>query len=83
MERAVFLCEREVISRNDLAIELPAAADLTPSSPTWAGDTLLPLDEVVRRYVHEVLKRTAGNKSQAARLLGITRKTLRERLERD
>ena len=83
MERAVFLCEREVISRNDLAIELPAAADLTPSSPTWAGDTLLPLDEVVRRYLREVLKRTAGNKSQAARLLGITRKTLRERLERD
>jgi two-component system, NtrC family, response regulator AtoC len=82
MERAVFLCERKVISRSDLAIELPTAAESMPSSPTRAGDTLLPLDEVVRRYLHEVLKRTAGNKSQAARLLGITRKTLRERLER-
>jgi two-component system response regulator AtoC len=82
MERAVFLCERDVISRNDLAIELPSGADLPPSSPSWAGDTVLPLEEVVRRYMHEVLERTAGNKSQAARLLGITRKTLRERLER-
>jgi len=28
-----------------------------------------------------VLEKTGGNKSLAARLLGITRKTLRERLE--
>ena len=82
MERAVFLCEREVISRTDLAIELPAGADLPPTGPSWAGDTVLPLDEVVRRYMHEVLEQTGGNKSLAARLLGITRKTLREHLER-
>ncbi|HEX9868908.1 MAG TPA: sigma-54 dependent transcriptional regulator [Candidatus Tectomicrobia bacterium] len=82
MERAVFLCEREVISHTDLAIELPAGADLPPTGPSWAGDTVLPLDEVVRRYMHEVLEQTGGNKSLAARLLGITRKTLREHLER-
>jgi DNA-binding NtrC family response regulator len=82
MERAVFLCEREVISRTDLAIELPASADLPLKGPSWAGGTVLPLDELVRRYMHEVLEKTGGNKSLAARLLGITRKTLRERLER-
>jgi DNA-binding NtrC family response regulator len=82
MERAVFLCEREIISRTDLAIEIPAGADLPPTGPSWAGDTVLPLDEVVRRYMHEVLEQTSGNKSLAARLLGITRKTLREHLER-
>jgi two-component system, NtrC family, response regulator AtoC len=82
MERAVFLCEREVISRTDLAIELPASADLPPLRPSWTGDTVLPLEEVTRRYLHEVLEKTGGNKSLAARLLGITRKTLRERLER-
>jgi DNA-binding NtrC family response regulator len=77
----VFLCEGEVITRKDLAIELP-------STPTPArtglpfGDTILPLDEVVRHYLREVLEKTGGNKSQAARLLGITRKTLRERLDR-
>jgi two-component system, NtrC family, response regulator AtoC len=82
MERAVFLCDRDVIARTDLAIELPPSTDLPTPSPFCAGDTILPLDEVVRRYIHEVLEKTGGNKSQAARLLGITRKTLRERLER-
>jgi two-component system, NtrC family, response regulator AtoC len=82
IERAVFLCDREIIARNDLAIELPPGTALSPASPAWAGDTILPLDEVVRQYLHEVLRITGGNKSQAARLLGITRKTLRERLER-
>jgi two-component system response regulator AtoC len=82
MERAVFLCDRDIITRNDLAIELPIGADVSPSSPCWVGATILPLDEVVRRYLQEVLDKTGGNKSQAARLLGITRKTLRERLER-
>jgi two-component system response regulator HydG len=81
IERAVFLCDRDIIARNDLAIELPSGADVPPSSPFWAGDTILPLDEVVRQYLQEVLQKTAGNKSQAARLLGITRKTLRQRLE--
>jgi transcriptional regulator with PAS, ATPase and Fis domain len=82
MERAVFLCDREIIARNDLAIELPPGATLSPQSPFWAGDAILSLDDAVRQYLHEVLQKTGGNKSQAARLLGITRKTLRERLER-
>jgi DNA-binding NtrC family response regulator len=81
IERAVFLCEGEVITRKDLAIELPSAP--TPARTGLPfGDTILPLDEVVRHYLREVLEKTGGNKSQAARLLGITRKTLRERLDR-
>jgi transcriptional regulator with PAS, ATPase and Fis domain len=83
MERAVFLCDREIIGRNDLAIELPPGATYPPPSQCWVGDSILPLDEVVRQYLHEVLQKTGGNKSQAARLLGITRKTLRERLDPD
>lgn len=79
LERAVFLCERDVVTRDDLAIEWPS-----DPSPKRVGllhrDTILPLDEVIRGYMHEVLEHTGGNKSQAARLLGITRKTLRERL---
>jgi DNA-binding NtrC family response regulator len=82
MERAVFLCEGEVIIRTDLAIELSVGADLSAVGPSWAGDTVLPLDELVRRYLHKVMEKTGGNKSLAARLLGITRKTLRERLAR-
>ena len=82
IERAVFLCEADIITRNDLAIELPANAGNPPRPTLVYGDTILPLDEVIKRYIQEVLEKTAGNKSHAARLLGITRKTLRERLER-
>jgi two-component system response regulator HydG len=82
MERAVFLCEQDIITRNELAIELPCGVELPAPVRCRAGDTVLPLDEVVRQYLGEVLEKTGGNKSQAARLLGITRKTLRERLER-
>jgi transcriptional regulator with PAS, ATPase and Fis domain len=82
IERAVFLCEREIITRNDLAIELPPSPHIPQLISLLAGDPILPLDEVVRRYIHRAVEKTGGNKSQAARLLGITRKTLRERLER-
>jgi len=81
IERAVFLCEGEIITRSDVAIELPSDPEVERAG--WLhGNTILPLHEVVRRYMHEVLEKAGGNKSHAARLLGITRKTLRERLER-
>jgi DNA-binding NtrC family response regulator len=82
MERAVFLCDEDIIARGDLAIELPPGTVSVPQSPFWRGDAIRSLDEVIRQYLLDVLQKTGGNKSQAARLLGITRKTLRERLER-
>jgi DNA-binding NtrC family response regulator len=83
IERAVFLCEGDIITCNDVAIELPANSNIPPRRTLLYDDTIVPLDEVVKRYIHEVLEKTGGNKSHAARLLGITRKTLRERLERE
>jgi DNA-binding NtrC family response regulator len=38
------------------------------------------LDEYERDIIREALRRAAGNKSQAARLLGLTRNALRYRL---
>jgi DNA-binding protein Fis len=49
-----------------------------------AGDSFLPegmtLDEHEQSLIREALKRANGNKSQAARLLGLTRNALRYRL---
>lgn len=42
----------------------------------------LTLDELDDRYIHAVLEQSGGNKSQAARLLGIERTTLDRRLKR-
>ena len=38
------------------------------------------LDEYEQEIIREALRRAAGNKSQAARLLGLTRNALRYRL---
>jgi two-component system response regulator HydG len=43
---------------------------------------LVPLDEVERRYILRVLQAVGGNKTLAARTLGLDRKTLYRKLER-
>jgi Response regulator containing CheY-like receiver, AAA-type ATPase, and DNA-binding domains len=42
----------------------------------------LPLEEVEKRSILDALESCSGNKSEAARRLGITRKTLRKKLEK-
>lgn len=50
--------------------------------PGLGPDDLPTLDEMERRYVLQVLDRTAGNKEKAARILGINRRTLYRMQER-
>jgi two-component system response regulator HydG len=45
-------------------------------------DYLPTLDELERRYIARVLKAAGGNKTQAARILGVDRRTLYRKLER-
>jgi two-component system, NtrC family, response regulator HydG len=40
------------------------------------------IDELERRYIHRVLTLVGGNKSRAADLLGLDRRTLYRRLDR-
>ena len=43
---------------------------------------LVPLEEVERRYILRVLEAVGGQKTDAARILGLDRKTLYRKLER-
>jgi DNA-binding NtrC family response regulator len=43
---------------------------------------LVPMEEVERRYILKVIDAVQGNKTAAARILGIERKTLYRKLER-
>ncbi len=45
-------------------------------------EVLLTLEEIKKRYVIRVLKKTNGNRSKAAQILGIDRKTLFRMVER-
>jgi two-component system response regulator HydG len=81
VERAVTLSHSALVDVQDLPRKV---RDFQPRHVLIAADDpseLLPLEEVERRYIARVIQACAGNKSKAARILGIGRKTLYRHLE--
>ncbi|HGK4675140.1 sigma-54-dependent response regulator transcription factor ZraR [Kluyvera genomosp. 2] len=79
VERAVVLLTGEYISER----ELPLAIVGTPvPACSSADDVIQPLVEVEKEVILAALEKTGGNKTEAARQLGITRKTLLAKLSR-
>lgn len=65
-----------------LPVDLPERMAGEPTEPLSAeAEALLPLEEVERRHIIRVLKHTNNNKTEAARILGVGRKTLYRKLE--
>lgn len=63
------------------AAQLPIYMKMaTPQSDT-SGDQYKSLAEVEKEHIEKVLLASGNNKSKAAKILGITRKTLRQKLE--
>ena len=77
IESAVVLSEGGVIAREELALRGPAGL---PGRFTTA---IQPLRVVEREYIRHVLDQCGGNKSEAARVLGIGRNTLLRKLTSD
>ena len=82
IERAVALTEHDKLIVDDLPerIRSHRSGDVVVAShdPT----ELVPLDAVERAYILRVLDAVGGNKTLAARVLGLDRKTLYRKLER-
>lgn len=80
VERAVVLLMGEYVGERELPPALVDAAGETDASlPSLSGMTL---EEVEFAAVREALESSGGNKSEAARRLGITRKTLQAKLDK-
>ncbi|HJQ98293.1 MAG TPA: sigma 54-interacting transcriptional regulator, partial [Candidatus Polarisedimenticolaceae bacterium] len=77
VERAAILADRPSIEPEDLPLDFSVAAPALLAEAASRGATLR---EVEAAYIEEVLRRTRGNKTAAARILGIHRKTLHEKL---
>ena len=81
MERGVALARFSELGIDDLSerVRLHKSTDVVMggSDPS----ELLRMEEVERRYILHVLQAVAGNKTAAARILGIERKTLYRKLE--
>lgn len=83
IERAVVLTRNEFITKDDLP-QLRKISELDRKLDAFNLDD--PYEEKLKAFektiINEALSRTNGNKSAAARLLGITERHLRSRLER-
>ncbi len=80
LERALALCEGQRITSDDLNLAPNApAAQATPGSTYPLQDYL---DQAERAAILDALEQTRHNKTAAARLLGVTFRSLRYRLER-
>ncbi len=92
IERAVILCRGNVLLPSAFddqlrdptgPVTLPVAAAPNPAEPaTPAAAEPVPydLDEIERRAIVRALEATGGNRTRAAKLLGISERTLRNKL---
>lgn len=81
MERVVVLTRGSTVELGDLPERI---RNYSPQSTNCGGSQtaeLIPLAEVGRRPILQVIDAVGGNKSQAAQILGLDRKTLYRRLE--
>ncbi|HUS04949.1 MAG TPA: sigma-54 dependent transcriptional regulator [Bryobacteraceae bacterium] len=78
VERSLVLCRNETLEASD--VRLDEAHRRHSRDATHFLPEGLNLDQYEQSIIREALKRADGNKSQAARLLGITRNALRYRL---
>ena len=93
IERMVIFCDEEELQARHLPYDfkaghspvmpVPQAAASIPAPLALDGDGLLagPLDEVEKKAILKALEETGGNKTQAARVLGIGLRTLHRKLK--
>jgi len=82
IERAVALATREELMIDDLPDKVREQQRTELVLPSSEPDELVPMEEVERRYILKVLETLGGNKRQAAKLLGMDRRTLYRKLEK-
>jgi len=80
MERAVLLAREENITNDDLML-VPSAMSITPEGDhadiTAPGHTV---SEMEKRLIERTLRSTQGNRTRAADMLGVSIRTLRNKL---
>ncbi|MDD3328091.1 MAG: sigma-54 dependent transcriptional regulator [Zoogloea sp.] len=84
LERALALCSGDAIGVDDLLLDPSDIGEASHAEPETPGGAPLQdyLDRVERHVIEEALEKTGGNRTAAARALGVTFRSLRYRLER-
>ena len=83
IERAMIFIKGDQIDSDDLVLMTPAAGAPNAGQQPWTvPSTGIELEDVERSLILSALEQADNNKSKAARLLGLTRHTLRYRMEK-
>jgi len=72
-----------VLSEKEKVLTLSSAHDLVSFSgpPQGHNDELLTLTQLEKRHIHQVMEATGGNRTRAAKILGIGLRTLQRKLK--
>ena len=83
IQRAVVLCRSEYVETTDLPVQVEIKSEKSVIDPLNLDDDYeLKMKTFEKEMILEALSRTNGNQSAAARLLNISERHLRSRLER-
>jgi two-component system response regulator PilR (NtrC family) len=80
LERAVTLCANGTIRSDDLALQSDDAAEPSAQAPTTGLGSQI--EDIQRQAIVDALEKTRYNKTQAAKLLGLTFRQLRYRIKK-
>ena len=83
IERAILLESADVILASHLPLEVAPRPGAAPRLAAGAVFEPRPLKEVEREHILRTVEHFDGNKSRAAKVLGISRQTLRDKLKDD
>lgn len=72
IQRAVIMCDK--------VIDITHLPEHLKYSLNFSSETLQPLKIIEKQYIEKVLRATGNNKTKAAEILGIDRKTIRQKL---
>lgn len=78
VQNMVIVCEGEELRFEHMPVEIRSDADTDASGGSLAG---LPLDQLEKHAIRNTLRLAAGNREQAAKMLGIGERTLYRKLK--
>ena len=80
IEHAVVLCRGDRIALRDLPANARGILAVEPPTPTLPGSETVTVSEAEKQLIIRALKGTNGNRTESAKLLGISRRTLHRKL---
>jgi DNA-binding NtrC family response regulator len=83
VERAVVFCRKDQIALKDLPNEVRGGLNATPGAkPFSVGDKQMTVQEAEKQLIIQALQDNDGNRSEAAKKLGMSRRTLHRKLHK-